>query len=461
METTRVGTIRQAIAGRLVRGRDDLWVSGVSTDSRTVKEGELFFALRGERFDGHDFVQAALLRGAVGAVVSRLPAGLSCSRDYCLILVDDPLAALQRWAKVYRSRFQVVAVGITGSTGKTTTKELVARVLSCRWPTLATRGNFNNEIGLPLTLLELGPEHGALVVEMGMRGPGEIAFLCSLAQPNSGVITNIGLAHVERLGSQENIAAAKGELLESLAPGSLAVLNYDDPFCRRLGKASHCRVRYYGFGDGADVRAQDLTATPQGYTFTALFEGRRVKVFLPLWGRHNVANALAALALGFYHGLEPEAMASALGAVSSPAMRLEPAAGIRGSLLLNDAYNANPTSTKAALAVLAERRGRRAVAVLGDMLELGEYSTAAHREVGAVAADLKIDLLLTVGELAREVAAGALAAGMAADRVHSFATKEEALHFLEKNLQEGDLVLIKASRALHLETLVEALRAVQ
>lgn len=458
MQATTVENIRRAIGGALVCGHGDLRVAGVSTDSRSIKPGELFFALRGERFDGHDFVGAALARGAVGAVVARVPANVAGAREFCLISVPDPLSALQQWAKTYRAQFDLVAVGVTGSTGKTTTKEMVARVLGLRWQTLATPGNFNNEIGLPLTLCQLGPEHGALVVEMGMRGRGEIAFLCSLAQPNSGVITNVGPAHLERLGSLENIAAAKGELLASLAPGSLAVLNYDDPYCRRLGEKSHCTVRYYGFDPGAQVRAREVRPTPQGYACTVLFEGEPVALHLPLWGRHNVANALAALTLGFYLGLAPQAMVQTLAEMRAGGMRLEAIPGPRGSLVLNDAYNANPASTKAALTVLAERRPERAVAVLGDMLELGTYAGPAHREVGEMAAALKIDLLVTIGSLAAEAARAAVAAGMPAHRVHVFATKEEALPFLRENLRAGDLVLVKASRALALEHLVAALQ---
>jgi UDP-N-acetylmuramoyl-tripeptide--D-alanyl-D-alanine ligase len=441
-----------------VRGDDHHWVRGVSADSRTIRRGEVFFALRGPRFDGHDFLADALRRGAAGAVVSRLPAELPPG-DYSLLLVADTLAALQQWAGFYRSQFSVVAVGVTGSTGKTTTKDLVARVLATRWPTAATRGNFNNEIGLPLTLLELGPEHGALVVEMGMRGRGEIAFLCSLARPRVGVITNIGPAHIERLGSMENIAAAKAELLECLGSQGLAVLNYDDPYCRRLGERCVCRVCYYGYGRGAEVRAEGVEVTPDGYRFSALLGDRTQPVHLPLWGRHNVPNALAALAVGYCLGLEPQLMARALAEVRISGMRLEPVRGAGGWLILNDAYNANPVSVRGALEVLAERRTGRAVAVLGDMLELGDLAPAAHREVGEIAARLGIDLVVTVGAAAREIAAGALAGGLKENRVHSFLTAEEALEFLRWNLKEGDLVLVKASRSLGLESLVRALQA--
>jgi UDP-N-acetylmuramoyl-tripeptide--D-alanyl-D-alanine ligase len=458
MEATPVGLISQAVAGRLLSGNPEALATGVSTDSRKVKAGDLFFALRGRRFDGHDFVGEALTRGAVGAVVSRLPANLPDLGDRCLILVEDTLRALQEWARYYRSRFKLVVVGITGSTGKTTTKDLTARVLGCRWPTLASPESFNNEIGLPLTLLQLRSHHQALVVEMGMRGRGQIAFLCSLARPNCGVITNIGPAHLELLGSLENIAAAKGELLESLPSDGLAVLNFDDPYCRRLGESAQCLVRYFGFGEGADVRADGLYPTAHGYQFNAWFEGKAVPVSLPLWGRHNVLNALAAMTLGFYLGIEPALLAEALREARHGGMRLEAVPGIRGTLLINDAYNANPVSVKAALEVLAERRARRAVAVLGDMLELGEFSRRAHYEVGQAAARLGIDTLVAIGRHAADVAGGALEAGMAQEKVRCCATKEEAEALLRQILQEGDLVLVKASRAMGLETLVEALR---
>ncbi|MGB9885536.1 MAG: UDP-N-acetylmuramoyl-tripeptide--D-alanyl-D-alanine ligase [Moorellales bacterium] len=458
MQPVAIADLRRVIGAHLIVGSEERPVLGIATDSRNLRPGELFFALPGRRFDGHDFVAEALQRGAAGAVVSRLTSGALPPGDYCLLLVEDTLAALQQWARAYRLRFPVLTVGITGSTGKTTTKDLVAQVLSTRWPTVATRGNFNNEIGLPLTLLELGPEHGALVVEMGMRGPGEIAFLCSLAVPQYGIITNIGPAHIERLGSLENIAAAKGELLAGLGNEGLAVLNYDDLYCRSLGERYPCRVCYFGLGEGAEVRAEQIEVTPQGYRFQVRMAGRTQPVSLPLWGRHNVLNALAALALGQAVGLEPEVMAEALSRARISGMRLEPVPGWGGSLILNDAYNANPASVRSALEVLAERRRGRAIAVLGDMLELGDYGPVAHREVGRTCARLGIDLLVTVGEAAREIAAGALAGGMAPERVHLFASPEPAADFLRSHLREGDLVLVKASRALGLESLVRALQ---
>lgn len=458
MRATPLSQIARAVDGLIVSGDAETNCIGVATDSRSVKTGELFFALKGANFDGHDYIEAAAAQGASGAVVSR-PVQIKNRPGFCQIVVADPLAGLQRWAAAYRSAFNLPVVGITGSTGKTSTKDLTAQVLSGSWPVLATPGNRNNELGLPLTLLELNDHHGAAVLEMGMRGRGEIALLCSIARPSCGVITNIGRTHIERLGTVENIAAAKGELLESLKPGQLALLNRDDPYCLALGETARCRVRYFGLSDEAHVTARDLEAIPEGYRFEALLEGKKFSAVVPLWGVHNVVNSLAALAVGFYLGLDPAGMIEALSQAKLSGMRLEPVAGIGGSLLLNDAYNASPASTRAALAALVERRRGRVVAVLGDMLELGEYAASAHHAIGRDAAALGISLLIAVGPLSAQTAAGALEGGMESKNVYWFSTKEEALPFLCGNLQEGDLVLIKASRGMHLETLVASLTA--
>lgn len=455
MKSLTLGEIARAVGGELCRGSPDLRVRAVSTDSRTVSGGELFFALKGQRHDGHDFASRAVAAGAAGVVVERevpdLPPGAA------VIRVRDTLCALQQLARYHRDTFAVPVIGVTGSSGKTTTKDLVASVLSRRFKTLKTTANRNNEIGLPLTLLELSEEHEALVVEMAMRGPGEIAFLCRLARPTAAVITNIGEAHLERLGSVENIARAKGEILEAVPPEGFAFLHRDSPYIRR--EASRCRGRVYYFGlDGeADVVAYNLRPAGGGYRFyLQLPSGEGGEVFLPLWGRHNVENALAAAGVGWALGVPFADIAAGLAGVELTPMRLEiteiPGAGVK---IINDTYNANPGSTRAALSVLAEvGAGRRRIAVLGDMLELGEAGPASHRKIGSLAAGTA-DYLVAVGELAAHYISGALEAGMPAGRTAHFASRGEAASFLKELLRPGDVVLVKGSRGMRMEEIVE------
>lgn len=447
------------VGGRLLQGDPGTAVQGVSTDSRRTGEGEVFFALRGPRFDGHDFVAEALSRGARAAVVARRPAAPA---EGALILVDDTLRALQALAGYHRQKvFPGELIGITGSSGKTTTKNLVAQVLEAKFKVLKTPGNFNNEIGLPLTLLQLTPEHQVAVVEMAMRGRGEIAALCRVARPTAGLITNIGTAHLGRLGSVENIARAKGELLAALPAEGWAVLNGDDEWCRRLAEELQVRAVFYGIEQPATVYARDISFRGwQGTEFKAVFPERTVTVRLPVLGKHNVLNSLAALATGYFLGIEAEAMAERLAQWPRESLRQEFLAGPRGSWIYNDAYNANPESTLAALSVLSQLPGRK-VAVLGDMLELGAGAAGLHRKVGRAAAAAGVSLLVTVGDLAREMAEGAREAGLPADRVFSFGEPREAALFLAAVLGPGDVVLLKGSRAVGMEQILETFKEVE
>ncbi|WP_258359328.1 UDP-N-acetylmuramoyl-tripeptide--D-alanyl-D-alanine ligase [Moorella sulfitireducens] len=448
MLATGAGEICAAVQGRLLCGEETTPVRGVSTDSRAIKPGMLFIALKGERFDGHDFIGAALAAGAAAAVGEHFPAGAMACRqpEQALIQVENTYQALQQLAAYHRQKnFTGPLIAVTGSSGKTTTKNLVAAVLSSGMKVLKTPGNFNNEIGLPLTLLSLAPEHEAAVVEMAMRGRGEIAALCAIARPTMGIITNIGTAHLERLGSVAAIAAAKGELLAALPPEGVAILNGDDEWCRKLAATCHCRVVFYGLKSKADVMARDITVQgTRGTAFTAVLPAGEVRVQIPVPGRHNIYNTLAALAAGYSLNLAPDTMATALEIWPAEDLRQELRPGPGGCLIFNDAYNANPDSMQAALQVLAALPGRR-VAVLGDMLELGPMGPALHREVGRFAAGAGLFRLVTVGELAREIAAGAVAAGMPPGRVFSCSSHGEAAgHLLD--LGAGDVVLFKGSR---------------
>ncbi|KKM12276.1 hypothetical protein SY88_03690 [Clostridiales bacterium PH28_bin88] len=453
----RVDDVAGVVRARLLRGKPDNWITGVNTDSRGILPGELFFALRGERFDGHRFVAAALTRGAAGAVVSQ-PVELPVEgmTDQAILLVPDTLQALQRLARDWRDRFPLPVVGITGSNGKTTTKDMTAAVLDSRWPTLKNTGNYNNEIGLPLTLLQLSEVHRAVVVEMGMRGLGQIHDLCRVARPTVGVITNIGLTHLELLGSPENIARAKGELLEEIPPDGFALINGDDLRCRDVSSLCRGKVYFFGLDAASQVRATEIRPRGfQGTDFTVQVDGLKTQAFIPILGEHNVRNALAAIGVGYYLGLDLEEVTAGLARVKLSGMRLEVRQGAKGITVINDAYNANPASMKASLRVLSQMRKQRAIAVLGDMYELGTAEASGHREVGFAVADLGIDMLVAVGPLSREMAAAAKEAGMSSRRVEHFNTKDEAVVFLREVLRDSDTVLVKASRGMKMELIVE------
>ncbi|HHY40240.1 MAG TPA: UDP-N-acetylmuramoyl-tripeptide--D-alanyl-D-alanine ligase [Syntrophaceticus sp.] len=445
-------TIHDAV---LEKGCSRVEITGVSIDSRKVKPGDLFFAFSGEHVDGHDYIEDAFHRGAAAAVISR---PVCCKRDKALIRVSDPLQALQALARGYRSLFDIPVVAVTGSTGKTTTKDLIAGVLGSKMAVIKTEGNYNNEIGLPLTLLNLDDRHQAAVLEMAMRGRGQIAELCEISRPQLGVITNIGKTHLELLGSQEAIAEAKGELLSSLPPEGCAVLNADDPWQLKMASRVRGELIYYGTDSKCQVRATDIRLRGlEGVDFKLHTPSGEADCFLPLPGRHNVANALAAAAVGYKFSLNPEEIAAGLAYVSLTGMRLDVKAGIRDTKIIDDSYNASPASTIAALELLAAVDGNRKTAVLGDMYELGEETITGHREVGVKAAVLSIDCLCTVGELAREIAVGAESAGLPKKRIHTFQEKAEAIAFLKSYLEKGDVVLIKGSRGMRMEEITASL----
>jgi UDP-N-acetylmuramoyl-tripeptide--D-alanyl-D-alanine ligase len=428
-------------------------ITGVSIDSRTLQQGELFVALRGDRFDGHDFVPDAIGRGAWGALVERSASGaLGGLRN--VIAVDDTLIALQEMARLHRGRFSLPVVAVTGSNGKTTTKEMLAAILRQRGPVLKNEGNLNNHIGVPLTLFRLREEHRAAVIEMGMSGLGEIAVLARLAQPDVGVITNIGPAHLQFLGSTDTVARAKGELLQGMRPGGTAVLNADDRYFGTLRALFPGRTVSFGTGGQADVRATGIEQQQDGTAMTVHAAGGTARVRLRTIGRHNVSNALAAAAAATVLGAPLDLVRSGLEEFRPVAMRSE-LRDVRGMRVLADCYNANPASVRAALETLSALGGGRTVAVLGDMLELGEAADEAHREAGRAAAGMGIGALIAVGPLGRQIAEGARSAGMAADRVRVADTPSQAAVLLRGIARTGDTVLIKGSRGMKMETVLE------
>lgn len=443
--------IASICGGKVVVGRGICY--GVSIDSRTIKEGELFVALKGDRFDGHDFVLDAISKGASGAMISRDREGMVGVPDRgFLISVDDTVKGLQRLASSWRTRFEIPVIGITGSVGKTTTKEMVAKVLSTRGPVLANMRSFNNQIGLPLEILKLSEEHWAAVLEMGTNSPGEIATLCGIASPKIGVITSIGKAHTEGLGDIEGIKREKGALLESLPEDGLAILNSDDPNVLDLSKRTRARVVTYGMGSDAAIRAADMEEIWGKGIRIHMEDGAIFEI--PLWGKHNGYNALAAVAVGRSLGIQDQEIASSLSLLSPAPMRME-LKEEGGVIVIDDSYNANPLSMRAAIMALASTPAMRRIAVLGDMLELGRISEEEHRDLGSFVAEAGVDILLAVGDMSDLVVEGALRAGKIL--AIPFGTPEEASHFLAQEILPGDAVLVKGSRKVGMEKVVESL----
>ncbi|WP_324670354.1 UDP-N-acetylmuramoyl-tripeptide--D-alanyl-D-alanine ligase [Geochorda subterranea] len=465
MEPLTAGAVAEVCGATVQSGSPETVVERVCTDSRQVQPGDLFIALRGPRFDGHDFVADALERGARAVVVERGRVGELPARTGAVLGVDDSLAALQRLAAWYRRRMRDPAVvAVTGSVGKTTTKEMVAAALSGLGAVVKAPASFNNEVGVPLVILAAGPGTRALVLEIGMRGPGQIRHLAGVAAPTVGVVTNVGESHVGLLGSVEAIARAKAELVESLQPGATAVLNGDDERVRAMARLTRDGVRVLTFGSGAgcDVRLQAVEGGGLGGTRLELeYRGQRAGCRLAVPGRHMAINAAAAVAAALACGVELEAAARGLDGFAGAAMRMEVIRTADDIVLLNDAYNASPTSMRAALETLgrvaAEER-RRAVAILGDMLELGALAPQAHRGIGREAAERGVDLLVAVGEMAGEMAAGAREGAAGSEMAIVMARDaEHAVAVACRQVQAGDAVLVKASRAMGLDGVVRAL----
>jgi len=435
----------------------------VSTNSRLVRNGDLFIALEGDRFDGHAFVAQALAQGAVCAVVREghpLPPPSKRTERTLLLGVPDTLEAYQRLATHYRNRFPIPVIAITGSNGKTTTKDMVAQVVAQRWKTLKTEGNLNNRIGVPQTLFQLAARHQAAVIEMGVDQQGQTTRLCEIAKPTIGVITNIGPDHLEFFGSMEGSAQAKAELLDHLPQDGAVVLNADDDYFDYLAARAQCRVVAFGRSPKADVRAVNIRSDDKGGTVFGLVlpeKSRQPEVRLRTQGVHNVVNALAAAAVGYVLGWSGSAIAEGLAKFRPAAMRSQ-ISMTHGVQVINDCYNANPASMKAAVQLLAELgRDKRSIAVLGDMLELGADSRRMHREVGAFLAGQGIGWLLACGVLGRDLAEGARQAGMAPENVLELPDAAAAGTALTPMVRQGDVVLVKASRGMRMEQVVDTL----
>ncbi len=456
-----------------VRPQAAVIITEAVVDSRQVIPGSLFVALSGERVDGHDFVGEAFRHGAAFALIQRdVDASLRvvdlrggppdmAKTDFtppvCL-RVDDSLAALQQIARMWRRRLKLRVIGITGSVGKSTTKEVVAQVLTERYRTLRSTGNLNNEIGLPLTILRLDPGYERAVLEMGFYVPGEIAFLCAIALPQVGVVTNVGTVHAERAGSQEAIARGKAELVQSLppAPEGTAILNFDDPWVRDMQQMTKARVFFYGLSAEADLWADEVEGLGlEGIRFRLHYGREVMHVRVPMIGRHSVETALRAAAVGLVEGLN---WAEILGGLRQgrPQLRLVTVRSSSGARILDDTYNAAPESMLAALNLLDELSEKRKIAALGDMLELGPYEQQGHQMVGMRAAQI-VDILVTFGPLAHMYADAARRSGMKPNQILEFDDSAAVIDWLKRNLMAADAVLIKGSHGMRMDLIVAAL----
>ena len=449
--------LAEVVKGEIVSGAGHEIFPGCSIDSRKIGKGCLFIAIKGENKNGHQFIGEAVAQGAAGVLLSEgVEEAKKLPRSPVLIRVRDTLRALQDIAEYHVKRQGAPVLGITGSNGKSTVKEMASAILSTRYAVLKNQGNLNNHIGLPLTLLELEPRHEVAVLEMGMSGLGEIRRLCEIARPRYGAITNIGTAHLEKLGSLDMVLKAKKELVDFLDERGAAVLNREGYGFDALIKGIRGRVVTFGSGEDADYRARDVEFRDEGVEFTLVVRNKdsaRCGIKAP--GRHNLANALCAAAAAGLMGMDAREIARGLEIYEPLPMRLQTMEW-RGAVIINDAYNANPDSMAAALEVLASRKAQgKRIFVEGDMLELGPYSDSAHEKIGKLAAERGIHLLVTFGEKAALSGKAAVENGMERNMVRSFNDPEEAGGFLRSVVKKGDCLLVKGSRGMEMERIIE------
>lgn len=452
----------EAIGAVLKHGSGDFEFRGISTDSRTIKPAEVFFALKGPNFNGHTFVRDVLEKGAAGVVVELVP-GLKPDKSYNVMIVRDTLRALGHFASYIRKLYaETPLIAVSGSAGKTTTKEMIASILQASRPILKTQGNLNNLVGLPLTLVNLNRTHKAAVVELGISESWEMERLVNICKPDIAVITNIGRGHLETLGTIEGVARAKSALFEYVREKGVKVVNLDDPWAVKLATLGETGDKRFGnavtysLTENADVRVLEAKGDAEGVSVVFDVRGTSVQVRLNSPALCNVPNAAAAIAAALPLGATLTEVSEGLGSFTTLRGRME-VLKVDGRTLLNDTYNSNPEAVTAALMTLKNAGGRK-VAILGDMLELGTASAQAHREVGGVAASLGIDIIAAIGTYSKEFVNGAVAAGFPADRAHAFRDKAEALVALKGLLKDGDTILVKGSRATTLEEVVDKIK---
>jgi len=458
----QIEEVLKATGGKLLQGEEKALIQGISTDSRTVAEGELFVALKGPHFDGHHFALKALEKKAGGVLIEEDRTGdirWNGYRPRAVIVVKDTLRALGDLARDRRRKYRTPVVALTGSNGKTTTKEMIAACLETAFPILKTKANLNNLIGLPLTLFSLTEKERVVVLEMGMNVPGEVRRLTEIAEPDVGLITNIQKVHLEGMGSLERVKEEKGELFRRMRRDGTILVNQNDPHVIDLGSEFGGQKITFGVEKSADVMAKEIRLRgAEGISFKLILEGEETEVKLRLLGRHFVSNVLAAIGVASLFGIEVKKAKEAVEDFQPFAMRMEVIHLEAGKTLINDAYNANPRAMELALETLAEIRGKgRAIAVLGDMLELGDFTDEAHRQLGEKVKELSIDLLLALGEKAPLVVESAIRHGFESRRAWVVENHSEAIDTLRGVTQEGDWILVKGSRGMAMEKIVEGL----
>jgi UDP-N-acetylmuramoyl-tripeptide--D-alanyl-D-alanine ligase len=454
--------VLKATGGKLLQGKGNTFFQGVSTDSRTVAEGELFIALKGSRFDGHYYATEALKKKAGGVLIEEDKVGdirWNGYRSRAVITVKDTLSALGDIAREWRRKYGTPIVALTGSNGKTTTKEMIAACLETSFPILKTKGNLNNLIGVPLTLLTLTEKERVVVLEMGMNVPGEIRRLTEISEPDIGLITNIQMVHLEGMGSLERLEEEKGELFRGMRRDGTILVNQDDSRVVNLASRYPGQKITFGIKHPADVMAKEIRLHgAEGTSFTLILEGEAIEITLRLLGKHFVPNALSAIAVACLFGVEVNRIKEALENFQPFPMRMEIVPLKGGEILINDSYNANPSSMELALETLVEAKGKgRAIVVLGDMLELGNFAKEAHQQIGKKISELPIDFLLALGEKAPVVIESAVRHGFPMEKARIVESCSEAISLLRQMIQNGDWILVKGSRGMAMEKIVEGL----
>ena len=441
--------IKKATKGNILQVGKISYCSDVSTDTRSLIPGTLFLPLSGENFNGHEFINTAIEKGASIVIISDQKYFKNISEDVAVVLVADTKQALKNLAHFYRKKFNIPVIAITGSNGKTTTKDMISRILSSKFNVCSTQKNFNNEIGLSLTLLSMTKDTEVCVVEMGMRGLGQIKELCDIADPTIGVITNVGTAHIGILGSQENIAKAKKELIDSLPDNGVAILNGDDPFVIKMGDNFKGNVIAYGLNRKYTVHGSDIIYESEGTKYICTCFDEAFKAKLHLLGIHNIYNALAATAAARVLGVDIKKIQKSIDEFV-PGQQRQMILKIAGITVIDDSYNANPLSMKMAFLSLKQMKGKHHILVLGDMGELGKFERDLHYQVGNIAGEIGFDGLITVGTLSREIAKGARESGGIC-WIRECQSLNEAAGYLKENTSEGDVILIKGSHSMHME----------
>lgn len=466
MEAIKINELISAVKGTLINNLNniddnEIIITNLSTDSRNIGAGDLFIPLVGDKYDGHDFIPVAFEKGASFCLSQRRD--IKVPEGKGLIIVADTKQALMDLASYYRSCFSIPVITVTGSVGKTSTKDMITSVLKQEYKVLSTKGNFNNEIGVPLTIFNLSKEHEIAVIEMGMNHFGEIHNLSKIAKPDMAVITNIGTSHIENLGSKEGILKAKSEIFDYMNKEGKVFLNGDDDLLKTLKNKLSFPICYFGFEDNNDIYAKNIEQKGlEGINASIVWDSNEILIKIPSLGKHMVYNALVAVAIGLELGMTIESIKEGIKKYHASKMRMNISKTKKGNYIINDAYNASPQSMKAALDVLSElKEGKRKIAVLGDMLELGSYSKQAHEEVGYYLAKKSLDYLFTLGEEAKNISQAAIDGGMDKEKVFAFLDQEELFNKLNTIIDTKDMILFKASRGMYLEKTVEKIEEVK